>query len=388
MKNLILKSTLLMVLLSFLTIETKAQCTLDASGNLVDVAGNPCVNTIATAVPFLRIVADARSGAMGDVGLAISADANAIQFNAAKLVFAEKQASVSATYTPWLRSLGLTDVYLAYLSGYYQLDDLQAIGASLRFFSLGSIQFTDINGDNIDTGNPNEFEFTATYSRKLSDYFSASLSGKYIYSNLAAGQRTQGGDPIEAANAGAADIGLFFSKPVSNAQLSIGLALTNIGSKVSYTNSIHKDFLPANIGLGAAYEMELDDYNSLTLALDINKLMVPTPQPQQGGNTDYRDYGSIKGMFSSFSDAPGGASEELKELAYSVGAEYWYDQQFAIRAGYFYEHAEKGNRQYVTAGLGLKYNVFGINVSYLVPTSKQRSPLDNTLRFSLLFDVE
>ena len=389
--KLILKSTLLLLFAILAMNTSEAQCTQLDDGSWIDASGAPCVNSVVSAVPFLRIVADARSAGMGDVGLAISADPNAMHFNASKLVFAEKKAALSATYTPWLRSLNLNDVYLAYLTGYFQLDKLQAIGFGLRFFSLGSIQFTDVNGTPLNVGKPNEFELSLAYSRKLSDYFSAGITGKFIYSNLAAGNETENGDIIDPAVAGAADVSFTYKKD----DLAVALALTNIGSKITYTRQIVKDYLPANIGLGAAYTMELDGFNKLTLAADINKLMVPTPclgtdcdTDPVDGIDDYRQMSPIQGIFSSFGDAPGGFKEELKELTYSIGAEYWYDDQFAVRAGYFYEHAQKGNRKYFTVGIGLKYNVFGMNVSYLVPASSQRNPLDNTFRFSLLFDFE
>ena len=375
-----------------------AQCTLGEDGKYYNLDGTPCTNTVVTAVPFLRIVADARSGAMGDAGLAISPDANAIHFNASKLAFAEEDMALSATYTPWLKSLGLNDVYLAYLTGYKKLDDLQAIGFGLRYFSLGSIQFTDVNGEALNTGQPNEFEVALAYSRKLSDNFTAGLTGKMIYSNLAAGQQLDGGEVIEPGIAGAADISFTYQgelnmNGVDDSHLMVGLALTNIGSKITYTRSVDRDFIPANFGLGAAWTMDFNDYNRLTFTLDLNKLMVPTPcqgpdcdTNPQDGRPDYKDQAPIRAIFSSFNDAPEGFSEELKELTYSAGVEYWYDQQFAVRAGYFNEHLQKGGRKYFTVGLGLKYNVFGLNFSYLVPTTNQRNPLDNTLRFSLLFD--
>lgn len=366
-----------------------------STGEWVAADGGPCVNTIITAVPFLRIVPDARSGGMGDVGLAISADPNAMHFNASKLAFAEKDFALSATYTPWLRALGLTDVYMAYLSGYKQLDEFQAVGFSLRYFSLGTISFTDINGESLGTGRPNEVELAAAYSRKLSEKFAAALTLKYIHSNLASGQQI---DNIEImpANAGAADISLTYKTPVEftekDSDLMVGLALTNLGTKVSYTNSINKDFMPANLGLGAAWTINFDQFNAITFAADVNKLLVPTPCVGQdcdedgNGILDYKEQGVVSSIFSSFSDAPNGGSEELRELAFSVGAEYWYDQQFAVRLGYYYEDATKGNRKFFTVGLGLKYNIFGLNFSYLIPTTNQRNPLDNTLRFSLLFD--
>ncbi len=374
------------------------QCTFDKNGNLVDLSGRPCVNTVTTAVPFLRIVSDARSGAMGNVGIGLSADPNAMHFNASKLAFAEEKMGISATYTPWLRALGLNDVYLAYLTGFYKIDDLQSLGVGLRYFSLGTIQFTDENGQALVPGRPNEFEIAIAYSRKLSDNFSAALTGKFIFSNLAAGQIAPGGEEIEVGLAGAADLSFTWLIPIemqrSSSNFRLGLALTNIGSKITYTRSTVKDFLPANIGLGAAWDIDLNEFNRITFAADINKLMVPTPC--QGGNcdlnnnsvSDHKEQSPISGIFSSFGDAPEGFREELKELMYSFGVEYWYDQQFAVRAGYFNEHAQKGNRKFFTVGLGLKYNVFGLNFSYLIPTTNQRNPLDNTLRFSLLFNFE
>ncbi len=392
----LLLNTFLAVLFLGMTQQTYAQCFEDppSSGNFVTALGEPCVNTIITAVPFLRIVPDARSAAMGDAGIATSTDANAMHFNASKLVFGEDRGGISVTYTPWLRALNVNDVYLAYLSGYYQLDDLQALGASLRYFSLGDIAFTDENGMPLGNGRPNEFELSGAYARKLTDQFSAGVSAKFIYSNLAAGQEV-GGEEITAGTAFAADISLTYRTPVQlsngNSDLTLGLALTNLGSKITYTNSINKDFIPANFGLGAAWNLDFDEYNRLTIAADFNKLMAPTPDPKGtdadgDGVPDYKQVSTFSGIFNSFGDAPGGFSEELRELMYSFGLEYWYDKQFAVRAGYFLEHSTKGNRKYFTVGLGLKYNVFGLNISYLVPTTNQRNPLDNTLRFSLLFD--
>jgi hypothetical protein len=395
----VIRFFLLLALLSGASVSSlQAQCFYDADCDcFLNLDGTPCTNTVTTAVPFLRIVADARSGGMGDVGIAISPDANAMHFNASKLVLAEQDLAVSATYTPWLRSLGLNDVYLAYLTGYKKLDDNQALGFGLRYFSLGSIQFTDVNGEPLTTGRPNEFEIALAYSRRLSDNFTAGLTGKFIYSNLAAGQQLDGGDIIEPGLAGAADISFTYqtdlpSRSLDDSDLTVGLALSNIGSKITYTASLVRDFLPANFGLGAAWTMRFDEYNTLTIAGDINKLMAPTPcqgpdcDADNNDIPDYREQSSISGILGSFSDAPEGFNEELRELMYSVGVEYWYDEQFAVRAGYFSEHQQKGARKYLTVGLGLKYNIFGLNFSYLVPTTNQRNPLDNTLRFSLLFD--
>ncbi len=369
-----------------------------ADAQYCDPKTENCPNAIISAVPFLRIVPDARSAAMGDGGIGISADANSMHFNASKLAFIDSDYGLSASYSPWLRSLGLQDVYLAYLAGYKKLGDNQTLGASLRFFSLGDLQFTDINGLSLGQGSPNEFEVALAYARKLSDKFGAALTGKFIYSNLAGGQQIDNID-IVAATSGAVDISFTYEDDLdigAGSILRIGTAFTNIGSKVSYTKSEFKDFIPGNLGLGAALEMNLDDYNQLTFLFDLNKMLVPTPispdsddyDKNANGYPDFREKSLFSGIFGSFTDAPGGFKEEMREISFSLGAEYWYNQQFAFRAGYYYEHPTKGNRQFLTAGLGLKYNVFGLNISYLVPTSNQRSPLDNTLRFTLMFHFD
>ncbi len=378
----------------------QSQCRFNTgTGEWEGFDGGPCVNTLITALPFLRIIPDARSAALGDAGIALSADPNAVFFNASKLSFAEDDLGLSLTYTPWLRSLGLNDVYMAYLSGYKKLDDdLSAVAVSLKYFSLGRIAFTDANGQSIGEGNPNEFELTGAYSRKLSEKLSVGISLKFIFSNLASGQAIDNVE-ITPATAGAADLSLFYTTPVDlpniKTELSVGAAVTNIGTRVSYTNSANRDYLPANLGIGAAWKLDLDQYNQLTFVTDFNKLLVPTPcvgdaaDCENSGDPeiiDYKEQSVIGSIFNSFGDAPDGASEEFREINYSVGVEYWYDQQFAVRAGYYNEDATKGNRKYFTLGLGIKYNIFGLNFSYLIPTNSQRSPLDNTLRFSLLFD--
>ena len=378
-------------------------------GCITNIGESDCVsNTVISAMPFLRIAPDARGGSMGDLGIALSPNSNAMHYNASNLVFAEEQTAISVTYTPWLRELNLNDIYLAYLSGYKKIDELQTVGFALRFFSLGEISFTDNDGVSTGSGKPREFELAGAYARKLSDKLSAGLTAKYVYSNLASGQMA-GGLDISSANAFAADFSLTYrSKGKTGgykSEFAMGLALTNIGSKVSYTNQAVKDFLPANFGLGSALKLELDEFNTVEFGLDINKLMVPTPvasllsdgdpNPEydnENGNgtgdgiADFRQKSLFSGVFGSFTDAQGGFAEELKEFSFSLGGEYWYDKQFAVRAGYYYENATKGDRQFLTLGLGLKYNVFGIDLSYLVPTSNQRNPLDNTLRFGLIFD--
>ena len=353
---------------------------------------NESINTIVTAVPFLRIAPDARAGSMGDAGLATSTDANSMHFNASKLAFAENDISLSATYTPWLRALDLQDVYLAYLSGYKQIDKNSTVGLSLRYFSLGNIQFTDFNGMSLGSNRPNEFEIAGAYARKLSDNLALGVSLKFIYSSLANGQYN--GFDIRPGIAAGADISATYKSDKGifgqdDSQLTVGAAITNLGTKITYTTDAFGEFIPTNLGVGVAYEYPIDDYNSIVFAVDVNKLLVPTPDTLDtdgNGVLDHKEIGVASAIFSSFSDAPGGFGEELSELSYSVGVEYWYDRQFAIRAGYFHEDPTKGNRKYFTVGLGLKYNIFGLNFSYLVPTSNRTNPLDNTLRFSLVFD--
>lgn len=377
-------------------------------GCVIDNNGECISNTLLTAVPFLRITPDARSGAMGDAGVALAPNSNSLHFNASNLVFAEDQSGFSFTYTPWLRNLNLDDIFLLYVSGYYKLDERQAIGGGIRFFSLGDIDFTDANGGSLGTGRPREGEFSLAYARKLGDKLSASLTGKYIFSNLASGLQVNGVD-INTATSFAADFGLNYRTKTNmggyKAEWSYGLAVTNIGSKVSYTtDNLVKDFIPANLGLGTALKLDFDDYNSLTFTADFNKLLVPTPITSKiidaSGNlkenpdwdknknniADYREKSLFSGVLGSFADAQGGVREEIKEVSISIGAEYWYDKQFAFRGGYYWESREKGNRRFFTVGAGIKYNVFGIDLSYLIPTSVIPNPLDNTLRFSLLFD--
>ncbi len=354
---------------------------------------NDRVNTVNTAVPFLRITPDSRAGAMGDAGIAVSPDANANFHNPSKLAFAEKDLGISVTYTPWLRAL-VNDIYLGYLSGHYRIDELQSVGLSMRYFSLGNIQFTDRNGENIGESNPNEFSLDASYSRKLSDQFSTGLTLRFIYSNLAAGQQVSGVS-VKPATAASADISFYYNEEFElsekPATFSAGLNISNLGNKITYTESAIKDFLPANLGLGTNLAIDVDDYNELSFAFDVNKLLAPTPTEKLSSDSStlaYRTKSVPSGVLGSFSDAPGGFQEELREFTLSMGAEYWYNEQFAVRAGYFWEHATKGNRKFFTAGLGVKYSVFGLDFAYIVPTSSQRHPLDNVMRFTLKFDFE
>lgn len=353
------------------------------------------VRTVTSAVPLMRISPNARSGAMGETGVATTPDANSIHWNAAKFAFMEKDLGVSVSYTPWLRQL-VNDIYLAYLSGYYKLDDNQAIAASLRYFSLGTIQFTNENNESQGQGTPNELAVDAAYSVKLNSNLSAALSARYIRSDLASGQNVNG-IAIKAGNAFATDLSVYYNKETKigdyNANYALGANFSNIGSKVSYSNTNDRDFLPMNMGLGSYLNLQIDEYNEIAFAFDINKLLVPSPDSNgvdsdNDGILDYKQKTVPEAFFSSFGDAPDGFSEELREYILSFGMEYWYDKQFAARAGYFHEHALKGNRKYFTFGLGLRFNIFGIDVSYLVPTNSQQNPLNNTLRFTLLFDLE
>ncbi|MGZ8537793.1 MAG: type IX secretion system outer membrane channel protein PorV [Flavisolibacter sp.] len=366
------------------------------------IAGNPPslkaqsaepINVVTTAVPFLRISPDARAGGMGDLSLATSPDASSSYFNLGKVPFNVSTGGVNLTYTPWLKKL-VNDVYLASVAGYYKLDDVQAISASLRYFSLGSIQFTDAFGNPLQSVNPREFGVDIGYSRKLSDRTGLGVGLKYIYSNLAGGYSN-----YKPGNSVAADIGIYQNNRNEAGQgWAFGFAMTNLGAKIAYTdNADQKDYIPANLGIGTTYTAVIDESNKISFGVDFNKLLVPTPPVSTNNDQqdsinlkNYRDQTVISSWFTSFADAPGGLSEELKEIQISVGAEYWYNDQFALRAGYFYEDKTKGNRRYFTTGVGIKYNIFGLNFSYLIPSGSgnTQNPLSNTLRFSLVFDFD
>ena len=345
-------------------------------------------NFVTTAVPFLRISPDARAGAMGDVGIAMSPDANSQFWDVAKIPFCEKNYGFSATYTPWLKDL-VPDIFLAYLSAYgkFGKDGDQAISGSMRYFSLGNIQYTTATGDPNGQGNPREFAFDLGYSRKLSEFLGVGVTGRYIQSALASGvsYMPNGGD-YNPGNAVSADLGVFYTKKHDldggkSRTFSFGAVASNIGSKISY-NSTRKDFIPMNLGIGAAYTSQIDQYNSITVAMDLDKLLVPVLDSLNGNNDQL---GVVSGMFHSF-----GTGNQVKEIDASIGLEWWYQKTFAVRAGYFYEDPTNGDRQYLTCGVGIKYNVFQINASYLVPQGSgiTRNPLSNTLRFSLMFEFD
>jgi hypothetical protein len=356
---------------------------------------NGTLYTVTTAVPFLRINPDARAGGMGDVGIATSPDANAVYINPAKLAFIEDaDYGFSASFSPWLKSL-VSDIYLASLNGFYKVKKQQTIAFSLRYFSLGSIQFTDINGTNTQQFRPNEFALDVHYARILSKYFSISASIRYIYSNLASGSSVDGIE-VKPGQAGAGDIAWYFHKTWNENEakkmqhgFSAGMDISNIGSKMTYTSNIVKDYLPCNLGIGFGYTLDIDKHNTIGPYLDLNKLLVPSPLGAYDtiNNTYfYKEQSSVKGIFTSFGDAP--AIQELRYINVGIGGEYYYNKQFGIRFGYFYENPTAGGREYLTAGLTVKYSVVALSFSYLIPTTIIRNPLDNTLRFTLVFNFQ
>jgi len=365
------------------------------------------LNTITTAVPFLQIGPDARAGGMGEAGVSSAPDANSMHWNPAKYTYLESDMGFSMSYSPWLRSL-VSDINLAYLTGYKKLSDDQVIAGSLLYFSLGDITFTDIQGELIGNYRPNEFALSGAYSRKLTKNLSGAISARYIHSNLTQGQSV-GGASTKPGNSIAADIAVYSQHELELKNMegffAWGVNISNIGSKISYSDdNTQRDFIPTNLRFGPSLTLDVDDFNRLTFMVDVNKLLIPTPPvyllDEETGNPVLDDNNNPVifkgkdpdvsvpvGMFQSFYDAPGGFSEEMRELAFAVGVEYWYDKQFAIRGGYFYEDKTKGNRKFFTLGAGLRYNVFGLDFSYLIPTD-QRNPLENTLRFTLHFDFD
>lgn len=343
-------------------------------------------NVITTAVPFLTIAPDPISGAMGDVGAATAPNANSIYWNPAKLAFINNDYGFAFSYTPWLSKF-VDDMSISYLSGYKKIDDNQAFGMALTYFDLGDIQLTDGVGNNLQVINPREFSIAATYSRKLSNDLSLGVTGKFIHSNLSGNITTSPVMDPKPGTSIAADIGVYYKTELDvfakQSQLSFGGIISNIGAKISYNTADEEDFIPTNLKLGTALASFLDPYNKITFALDFNKLMVPTPQE----DGSHRDKSLIAGMFGSFGDAPNGFKEELQEIMISFGTEYEYKETFAIRAGYFYEHINKGNRKYFTMGVGFKVKKLGVDFAYLVPTL-QEHPLAETLRFGLTYNLD
>lgn len=367
---------------------------LSVSGtiNAQDSSGE--LNAIQTVVPFLTIAPDSRAGAMGDAGVATSPDVYSMHWNPAKFAFIDGKGGIGIAYSPWLRNL-VPDINIAYLTGYYRLDSKQVINGSLIYSSLGDVSFTDDFGNLERTFKPNEWSFDMGYSRMFSENFSGGIAFRFIYSNLTGGFYS-GGEATKPGISVAADISAYYRRELDllnkDALLSFGANISNIGAKMSYSDSQTSDFIPINMRLGTACTFELDQYNKITLTIDINKLLVPTPPLYDISNPDSiiagknPDIAVPVAIFQSFIDAPGGFKEELHEITYSYGAEYWYNDQFAIRTGYFHENETKGNRKYFTAGAGFRLSGFTVDFSYLMPTV-QNHPLARTLRFSLSFDI-
>jgi hypothetical protein len=353
------------------------------------------LNPIFLTVPFVTIAPDSRAGAMGDIGVATSPDASSQHWNAAKYAFINGEAGFAMSFTPWLRNL-VSDINLGYVSGYYRIDDKQVVSGSFLYFSLGEILFRDIYGDEYGHFTPNELAVDVAYSRTLSDKISGALTLRFLRSDLTGGG-TQGGEEYNPGISFAADLATYYKRDVKisdkTGEFAWGVSISNLGSKISYTEGADKYFIPANLRVGARLSVDLDEYNAIGIATDINKLLVPTPPSYVTDSLGNKviDKGREPASslplswIESFYDAPGGFKEEMHELIWSLGAEYWYREQFAIRAGYFHEHELKGNRKYFTVGIGLKLNVFFIDYSYLIPTSGRNNPLANTMRFTLGF---
>jgi hypothetical protein len=359
---------------------------------------------ISTAVPFLTIAPDARGGGMGDVGAATTPDAYSLFWNPAKYAFADKPFGIGIGFVPWLRNL-VNDIGLYSVTGYGKIGDRQAIAGTLRFFSMGEVQFTDENGENTILVKPNEWALDGTYSRKFSRKFSGAVAARFIYSNLVPSDPNNLG--TRPGTSVAADVAMYYHnemeiKGLAGASLDFGLNISNIGAKMSYSSSsIMRDFIPTTLRLGPSFTMDIDDFNKVAISLDISKLLVPTPpvyekdsagnkvQGPDGKYVIYRgkdpDVPVVKGMIQSFYDAPYGFKEEMQEIMLAGAVEYWYNKLFSIRAGYFYENKYKGDRQFFTIGGGLRYNVFGLDFSYLIPV-RNNNPLQHTLQFTLLFN--
>lgn len=400
-----MKKLLIVPVLALLTTQVMGQNSVDLDKFETEL------RTITTAVPFLLIAPDSRSGAMGDAGVSLSADANAMHWNPSKIAFAPNQLEISLGYSPWLKAL-VPDINMAYLSGYYRLDKKSALGSSLRYFSLGDITFTDAGGNTIGQFRPNEFAWGVAYARQLGKGFSMGISLRYIYSNLTNGIAVQGVE-TKPGKSIATDVSMFYTSDNlklgdKDAVFSFGVNASNIGAKMAYSSTAERDFIPINLRLGPTLTIEIDEFQKFTVTADLNKLLVPSQpaysrkDPSQIVSGKDPDVGVAAGIFQSFGDAPGNVlfdeddnfigvekgsrfKEEMREINIGGGMEYWYADQFAIRAGYFHEHYTKGNRRFFTVGAGLRYSVFALDFAYLIPTQQQH-PLANTLRFTLRFN--
>ena len=369
---------------------------LNASANDDDTKES-LFNPVNYAVISQTIAPDARGGGLGDVGVATDPDVNSQYWNPAKYPFNISRAGVALNFTPWLRSL-VNDMNLAYLSGYYRIGDYSAVSASLRYFNMGEVFTQDPNVNaNAMTINPYEMSLDVAYSMMLSEKFSLAAAIRWIYSDL----RFDYTEENSPASAFAADIAAYYQNYINigqrECQLGVGLNISNIGSKITFSGKEYGEFLPTNMRLGASLMIPIDEYNRFTISADANKYLVPTVPAQEEGednseyedrvHREYDDISGISGIFKSFGDAPGGFKEELEEINYCVGAEYIYNDKFALRAGYHHESQSKGNRKYFTVGAGFKMNVFSLDAAYVVATAKS-NPLDQTLRFTLSFDMD
>lgn len=368
-----------------------------ASAGTAQAQLNP--HTITTAVPILTLAPDSRSSALGDAGVATSPDANASYFNPGKLGFVPYKYAVSASYSPWLRNI-TDDMSISYLSGYGKVGQRSAFGASLMYFDLGTIDYRTPNNTPYGSFSPKEYAVAVSYGLQLTDNFGVGVSARYIRSNLVGAIN---GNDAKPGNAAAVDLGAYYSKDLTIGtgvyNLALGGSITNLGNKITYTDPQNPSFLPTTLKLGTAITREIDQYNKITLAFDASKLLVPTPYYEDGvpsndprivaKNRDRNNQGIVGALFSSFSDAPGGFKEELREIVLSTGLEYNYNDLLYARGGYFYEAPDKGDRQYVSLGLGVRYQVFGIDGTYLVPTGSgtKNNPLAQTIRVSLHFNL-
>jgi hypothetical protein len=360
---------------------------------------------ITTATPFLTISPDARQAGLGDAGVASSPDANSTFWNPAKLVFIEDSYGGGFSYAPWLGKI-TNDMWISYLTGFYKITREQAIAVSFKYFDLGDFYARSASNQDEGTFRPRELSADVTYSRMLTENLSLGVTGRFIHSNLLGSYQGATFTDAKPGNSAAADIGIFYTKELKGAKttrLSLAAAITNIGAKISYSGGSNKDFLPTNLRVGGAYTIEVDPYNSFTFLLDFNKLMVPSPPIYErdangipvtdaDGNLVILkgkdpDRSLLSGMFGSFNDAPDGMSEEIKEIIVNSGVEYWYNRTFAGRVGYFSEAKEKGNRKYMTLGVGFRKEKIGIDVAYLVPTNGRENPLAETIRFSILYQI-
>ena len=378
-------------------------------------------NTITTALPFMAITPDSRAGGMGDAGTALSPTSTSVYWNTSMLSFAKEKSELSLSYTPWLRQL-TNDISLSYLAGYYRINKVHTIGGSLRYFSLGEITFTDMSGNVLRDDKPSEFELTGAYAFRLAKRLSIGINAKFAYSNLTGGL-TVGGVNTKAGVVGAADFSITYRNDDAkigrtDGTYSFATTINNLGNKIAYSELSQRDFIPMNLKIGNAFEAELDDYNKVTFALDLQKLLVPTPAFYDNVNGSYTmlsgmngDVGIINGIMQSFYDAPGVVAkdengdyiqnndgsyaivkgtklkEELTEINIAGGIEWWYNDVLAFRTGMFYENRNKGNRQFLNFGASLKYNMFSIDFSYLASVSGRSSPLANTLRFTLRLNM-